>query len=152
MTMCLKCTTIRTHVPKTDFFDSGACRALQNSLDIPFVPRTYAYGKAFEHHVILDCLRLNDALERGFEFSYLRTKDDAEVDLVIERPGRSVLLVEIKSSESVDATELRSLRAFGKDIPGSERLVLCQERSPREVDGIAIVPWQEGLRRIFCLD
>ncbi len=135
--------------PKFYFFDPGACRAAQNTLDIPLVPRTYAYGKAFEHHVILECIRLNDALEKGFGFSYLRTKDDAEVDLIIEQPGKSALLVEIKSSDNVDPAELRNLRDFGKAIRGSERLVLCQERSPREVDEMSILPWQAGLRRIF---
>lgn len=135
--------------PKFYFFDSGACRAAQNLLDVPLAPRTYAYGKAFEHHVIVECIRLNDALERGFGFSYLRTKDDAEVDLIIDRPGESALLVEIKSSESVDPAELRNLRDFGRTIENSESIVLCREAAPREADGILILPWQEGLRRIF---
>ncbi|MBI5210924.1 MAG: ATP-binding protein [Elusimicrobia bacterium] len=135
--------------PKFYFFDLGACRAAQNSLDIPLVPRTFAYGRAFEHLVILECLRLNDALERGFAFSYLRTKDDAEVDLIIERPGKSALLIEIKSSDRVDPAELRNLRDLGKAIRGSERMVLCRERLPREADGVSIFPWQDGLRRIF---
>ncbi|MBI4677464.1 MAG: ATP-binding protein [Elusimicrobia bacterium] len=135
--------------PKFYFFDLGACRAAQNALDIPVLPRTFAYGRAFEHLVILECIRLNDALERGFGFSYLRTKDDAEVDLIIERPGKSSLLVEVKSSDRVDPASLRNLRDFGKAIRGSERMVLCRERSPREADGVSILPWQDGLRRIF---
>ncbi|HAH05753.1 MAG TPA: ATPase [Elusimicrobia bacterium] len=137
--------------PKFYFFDPGACRAASNALELPLIPRTYAYGKAFEHYVILECIRLNDALERDFRFSYLRTKDDAEVDLIIERPGKSVLLIEIKSSDNVDPTGLRNLRDFGRAIRGSERIVLCQERSPREVEGTSILPWQMGLRRIFDL-
>jgi predicted AAA+ superfamily ATPase len=136
--------------PKFYFFDAGACRAAQNTLDIPLPPRTYAYGKAFEHLVLLECIRLNDALERGFSFSYLRTKDGAEVDLIVERPGKSALLVEIKSSQNVDPTELRHLRELGKTIGDSERLVLSQERLPREVEGTTILPWQDGLRRIFA--
>lgn len=135
--------------PKFYFFDPGACRAAQNALDIPLAPRSYAYGKAFEHYVILECIRLNDALERGFGFSYLRTKDGAEVDLIIERPGKSALLVEIKSSDNIDSAGLRNLREFGRAIRGSESIVLCQEPSPREIGGMSILPWQEGLRRIF---
>lgn len=137
--------------PKFYFFDPGACRAAQNALDIPLLARTFAFGRAFEHFVILECIRLNDALERSFSFSYLRTKDGAEVDLVIERPGKSTLLVEIKSSERVDPSELRNLRDFGKAIRGSERIVLCRERAPREVGGTSVLPWQDGLRRIFEL-
>lgn len=137
--------------PKFYFFDSGACRAAQNALDVPLLARSYAYGRAFEHHVVLECIRLHDALERGWVFSYLRTKDGAEIDLIIERPGKSPLLVEIKSSERVDPADLRNLRELGKDIRAGERLVLCRENAPRELDGISVLPWREGLRRIFEL-
>jgi hypothetical protein len=71
------------------------------------------------------------------------------VDLIIERPGKGTLLVEIKSSERVDPADLRNLRDLGAAIPGSERMVLCQESASREVDGALIVPWRDGLSRIF---
>jgi hypothetical protein len=55
------------------------CRSLR--------PRTSAYGRVFEQFVILESNRMNDYLEPDFRFSYLRTKDDAEIDLIVERPG-----------------------------------------------------------------
>ena len=38
--------------------------------------------------IFLECIRLNDYLRKDFKFSYLRTKDDLEIDLIVERPGK----------------------------------------------------------------
>jgi predicted AAA+ superfamily ATPase len=40
--------------PKFYLFDTGVKRALERSFNIPLNKRSYAYGKAFEHFVILE--------------------------------------------------------------------------------------------------
>src|SRR5690606_7834379 len=42
--------------PKFYFFDTGVKRALERMLTVPVLPRTYAYGEAFEHWVILEIM------------------------------------------------------------------------------------------------
>ncbi len=135
--------------PKFYFFDTGVCRALQNLLDVPPAPKTYGYGKCFEHYVILECIRLNDYYEKNFRFAYLRTKDGVEIDLVIERPGDSPVLVEIKSASTIDPADLHSLKGLRDSFKNPLCIVLCNEKDVRIKDGIHIYPWLEGLSRIF---
>jgi predicted AAA+ superfamily ATPase len=135
----------QTQAPKFYLFDSGVCRALSRTLNVPLNHGTYAFGRAFEHFVVAEALRRSDYIKNDFRFSYLRTKDGAEVDLVIERPGRSTVLVEIKSADNVDQADLRSLRALHRDTPGSDAVCLCREPIPRVVDDVRIMPWQQGL-------
>jgi predicted AAA+ superfamily ATPase len=136
--------------PKFYLFDLGVARALSNELDIPLTESTYAFGNLFEQMIILECIRWNDYLERDFTLSYLRTGNGVEVDLVVERPGRPLALVEIKSSERINAEDMKSLKSFTKDFPDAEKIVLSREKRRRLVDGnILILPWLEGLKYLF---
>lgn len=135
----------QTQAPRFYLFDTGVCRALGRTLNVPLNPGTYAYGRAFEHFVVSEILRRNDYLKKDFRFSYLRTKDGAEVDLIIERPGQSTVLLEIKSSTNVDPVDLRHLAAFQSDMHGSEALCLSREPEPRLVNDIRIIPWELGI-------
>lgn len=137
--------------PKFYLFDPGVCRALQNLLDVSPSPRTYGYGKSFEHYVILECMRLNDYYEKNFRFSYLRTKDGAEIDLIVERPGDKPILAEIKSASSIDPSEIRKLKNMQKGFENSESMILCNAPEARVSEGVLICPWQEGIRRIFSV-
>ncbi|NDE15562.1 DUF4143 domain-containing protein [bacterium] len=87
--------------PKFYFFDTGVVRALSRQLTLAMDPGTYAWGNAFEHFVILECKRLIEYSGNQFDLNFLRTYDDKEIDLVVRRPGKALLLVEIKSTENV---------------------------------------------------
>ncbi len=138
----------QSQAPRFYLFDTGVSRALSRTLNVPLNPGTYAFGRAFEHFVVTEILRRNDYLKTDFRLSYLRTKDGAEVDLVIERPGQPLVLVEIKSSTQVDAADLRHLAAFRADIRDAEAVCLCRESEPRLVNKIRILPWAQGINEI----
>ena len=138
----------QSQAPRFYMFDAGVCRALSRTLNVSLNHGTYAYGRAFKHFVVTEILRRNSYLKTDFRLSYLRTKDGAEIDLVVERPGQSTALVEIKSSSNVDHTDLRHLTAFSRAIPNSCAVCLCRESVPRVVDGVRILPWEEGLAEI----
>jgi predicted AAA+ superfamily ATPase len=138
----------QSQAPRFYLFDTGVCRALSRTLNVPLNPGTYAFGRAFEHFVVIEALRRNDYLRKDFRFSYLRTKDGAEVDLVIERPGQSTVFLEINSSLQVDPTDVRHIAAFARDLPGSEAICLSREPIPRIVSGVRVVPWDQGLDEI----
>jgi predicted AAA+ superfamily ATPase len=132
--------------PKFYLFDPGIKRALDRTLNVELVPGTYAYGKAFEHWVILEAFRINNYLRRDYRFSYLRTKDDAEVDLMIERPGMKRAAVEIKSASRITNSDART-RSFAKlvsDLKNTDGYLLSQDPLERKVDGIWCLPWQRG--------
>lgn len=134
--------------PKFYFFDCGVQRTLLGLVDQKITPSTYDYGNAFEHFIILEIMRISSYRRKSFEFYYLRTKEGAEIDLIIERPGSPTVIVEIKSSTHVDDIDVGKLSRFIEDFPACEALILSNEPIARRVNGIEILPWKEGIERI----
>ena len=131
--------------PRFFFFDPGIVRALTRMLAVPLKPKTYAYGKAFEHFVIIEIIRLSSYYQKDYRFSYLNTKDGAEIDLIVERPGQPLVLVEIKSTVHVTEQDVRQLVRFKKDLPGSEAICLSKDPVKKEIKGVLSLPWEEGI-------
>jgi predicted AAA+ superfamily ATPase len=142
---------VQKSAPKFYFFDGGVRKAIEKQLTIPLQKQTTQYGKAFESWFINECFRLNEYHQLDFKFSYLRTKDDAEIDLIIERPDRTISLVEIKSSERIEARHLKHLKHFEKDFPNSNKICVCNEKKSRQVDKILITPWKKAFKLLNLL-
>jgi predicted AAA+ superfamily ATPase len=134
--------------PKFYLFDVGVWRAIRRELSVPLLPHTSAYGHAFEHFIVQQIVAQNDYSEAGNRLSFLRTKDDVEVDLVVERPGRRPLFVEIKSSEHVSAEDVRGCAAITRESD-ADGMVLCRTPRPYDLNGLRVVPWHQGLDEIF---
>lgn len=132
--------------PKFYLFDTGVKRSLDNSLGIPLQESTSAYGNAFEHFVILEIIKLSSYFHDDYRLSYLKTKDDIEVDLIVERPGRIPLFIEIKSSKEVNASSLSNLINLSKDFGDCEAICLSRDPLSRRVDNVLLMNWQEGLK------
>lgn len=131
--------------PKFFLFDLGVKRALERSLRQMVVPQTYAYGRAFEHFLITEAIRLNDYGRKDFKFSYFLTKDGGEIDLIIERQGRPLALVEIKASAKTSNDDTNYLRSIITDLRPCEAFCLSQDVHERTQNGIHHLPWQKGL-------
>lgn len=131
------------------FFDCGVARALQNTLELELAPQTPAFGDLFEQFVINEFIRLNDYQEKRCRFSYLKTKDDVEIDLIIERPGQPITLIEIKSKSSITASDVKPLLAIAKDIKKSRCYVLSTMQTESEIEGVRCLPWEKGLKEIL---
>jgi predicted AAA+ superfamily ATPase len=138
----------QTHAPKFYLFDPGVRRALTRTLTVDLRPGTYDYGRAFEHFVVVEALRRSAYRLNDYAFSYLRTKDGAEVDLVIERPGKAPALLEIKSADHVDERDTRGLEPFLRDMPGAEGFCLSRDPVPKMIGSVRALPWNEGLREL----
>jgi predicted AAA+ superfamily ATPase len=131
--------------PKFFLFDLGVKRALERSLRQAVVPQTYAYGRAFEHFLIAEALRLNDYGKKDFKFSYLLTKDGGEIDLLVERPGRPLALVEIKATEKTSDDDTHYLRSIIADMGACEAFCLSRDPHERTQNGVHHLPWMKGL-------
>jgi predicted AAA+ superfamily ATPase len=142
---------VQREAPKFYFFDCGVKRAIEKQLTIPIQKQTTQYGKAFESWFINECFRLNEYQQLDYKFSYLRTKDDAEIDLIIERPDHSVTLVEIKSTDKIEGRHLKHLKHFRKDFPDANFICVCSEKKTRKVDGINVIPWQQAFKLLKLL-
>jgi len=130
------------------FFDLGVTRALTQSLTIPLQPKTYTYGKAFEHFIVAEIFRLQAYKELDYRLSYLRTKDDLEIDLIIERPGKKRALIEIKSTDLVRQDDAKVLNSIAPDIQNSEAFCFSLDPSRKQFGLVEAFHWQEGLAAI----
>ncbi|OGY87065.1 MAG: hypothetical protein A2233_03890 [Candidatus Kerfeldbacteria bacterium RIFOXYA2_FULL_38_24] len=136
----------KTH-PKFYLFDTGVKRALAQELNIALVAGTSEYGRAFEHFVILEIMRLNAYKNADYNFFYFATPN-LEIDLVIERPGKPLLFVEIKSGEYIQNKELHPLSSIVQDTKNSEGICICREPRKRKIDNVLVCPWQEAIKTI----
>jgi predicted AAA+ superfamily ATPase len=135
--------------PKFYFSDTGIVRSLSRRLSVPLLPKTSAYGEAFEHFVLLECIRLGSYFQPDYRFSFVRTPNDVKIDLVVERPGQKTLCIEIKSTEEIHEKDLGAFSRLTRDIPDSEAIVLSQDRFLKKFDHITCYPWREGLLEFF---
>jgi predicted AAA+ superfamily ATPase len=140
---------VQHDTPRFYFFDTGVKRALERQINVPLQPKTTLYGNAFEAWIINECHRYNSYYELDYTFSYLRTKDDAEIDLIIETPSKKTFLVEIKSSKKIDTSHLKHLKSFKKDFKEAEFICACDISKKENHEGIQILPWREALTKIF---
>ena len=131
--------------PKFYYFDPGIKRALERTLEVPLRSGTYDYGKAFEHFIVTQIMHLARYRYPDWRLSYLQTTGGAEIDLVIERPGLPVALVEIKSTDRVDQRDVRNLARFSRDF--GDPLALCVSRDPArmQMNSVLCLHWLEAL-------
>lgn len=134
--------------PKFYLFDTGIKRALDRTITLGMQEGTYAYGEAFEHFLILEIIRCSSYLDNDWKFSYLRTKDDAEIDLIIERPGLPIALIEIKSNKNISKRDISNVARFSLDISDSQGYCLSRDPHSKKINNILCLPWQKGLEEL----
>ena len=136
--------------PKFYLFDVGITRALLRQSQNPPQKRTYEYGTAFEHFVFLEFFRLNSYYEKNFQASYLRDKDNNEIDLIIQKPTGEEILVEIKSSDRTQKEHGKVLEKFIKlwDRPCTAQ-VWSNDPKNRKIGSVKHYHWKTALKQIF---
>ncbi len=144
-------TSVRKRIyksPKFYFFDIGVTRALARLLTVPPLPSTSYFGEVFEHLVVLEFVRREGYLRRDYRFSYLRTISAAEIDLIIERPGKPLACIEIKSTDRVTADTVKKLERFISDFPNGEFFCVTRDPIPKKFGQIHALPWFEAIKII----
>ena len=92
---------------------------------------------------------MSDYFRKEDRFYYLRTGNDVEIDLIIERSKRETWAIEIKSAERVDDTELKRSLELAKDLKIKRFVVASREKQKRTCDGFEVWPWQELLAELY---
>jgi predicted AAA+ superfamily ATPase len=131
--------------PKFYLFDVGVAGALTRRRIRE--ERGEAFGRALEHFVLMEILAHQSYRELGYGVHFWRTKSGLEVDFVL---GDGEVAVEVKGASRADPSDLRSLRAFTEDNRPRRALLVCNERAPRVVEGIEVLPWREFLARLWA--
>lgn len=91
--------------PKIYFFDTGIRNALINDFsEIELRPDAEAM---FENFIVSEVVKANRYLNAGYQLHYWRTKQGAEVDLVLTS-GKAVIATEIKSRKGSVSTAFKS--------------------------------------------
>jgi len=128
--------------PKYYFFDVGVRNGLLGSFDAP----ADRIGMMFEHLVFSQLIAGAEAADEEIRVSSYRTSNGSEIDFLVER-GQGLWALEVKASRNVGANDLRGLHAFAQWYGKPHRaMVLYLGDVRRRIDGIDVLPWQEG----FC--
>lgn len=138
--------------PKFFLFDCGIQRYLSQSTSVSLREGSSEYGRLFEQWIVCECFKLNSYLEKDYRFYYLRTKDGVEIDLIVQKPGKKNILIEIKSSSNILPEHTSHLRSIKDDMKHEEAWVICNEKKERVTEeNIRILPWKDGLKKLFEL-
>lgn len=133
--------------PKFYFFDPGVVSALKGELAVEMSAGTPAFGRAFEHFIVLEIKKLLDYREREGKVSFFRTTDGAEVDIVLEI-GQETWAIEIKASAAPRLSDVRGMVSFIKDHPFQRAVCVCLTPRAFTVGKIEFLPWQEFLQQL----
>jgi predicted AAA+ superfamily ATPase len=133
------------------FFDLGVQRALSGKLELPLQKGTFEYGNLFEHFLILEIKRMIDYKKPDWKISYLKSGDDAEIDLIIERPGEKTVLIEIKSTNNTNELDEQKLVGFKKlsaAIENSITFLVSQDPIEKKQDHVHYLYWENLFSKI----
>ncbi|WP_137114120.1 ATP-binding protein [Mesorhizobium sp. GR13] len=96
--------------PKLHFLDSGLLAALREDEEAALRDDRSRFGAVLESFVFSELLKLASWSERRMSFSHYRTKDQDEVDIVIEDRRGRIIGIEVKASATVRPQDFRGLR------------------------------------------
>ncbi|PCI24840.1 ATPase [Candidatus Peregrinibacteria bacterium] len=127
------------------YFDVGVFRTLRpkGPLDKP----SEIDGAALETMVFQELKAVNDFLELGYKLYYWRTDDGKEVDFVLYGE-RGIIGIEVKRKKKISSGDLKGLRLFLKDYPGSRSIVLYGGDIKMYEGDIEIIPLQDFLQDV----
>ncbi len=132
--------------PKFYLFDLGVINALERQLRSE--PDVNRFGRLFEHFIVLETYRLVKYLSPDGRLYFWRTKDDQEVDLLLENKGKLIAAVEIKSSTKVSRENLSGLKSFSEEYPQVPSYVVARVPEAYELDFVSVLPWEKYLVKL----
>jgi predicted AAA+ superfamily ATPase len=87
--------------------------------------------------------------EADYDVQFWRTKTGNEVDFILQ-DGK--IAVEVKGTNRVDKTDLKSLIIFQEEYKPDKAIVVCNEKLPRKHREIEILTWQDFLSALWSGD
>jgi len=121
---------------------------MERSLDSFLIPRTSAYGLAFEHFVIVEAFRLNEYSRSDYSFSHYQSSQGGEIDLILSK-GRQTFAIQIKSNTRVDDVEVRKMARVSEALKPTKKYFVSQDSTPSLIDGVHCLPWDRFLNELF---
>lgn len=126
--------------PKVHLLDTGLTATLMDLNEQDWNGKREAFGRLLESMVLQQLVAQAGWTDPAIQFWHYRDKDQVEVDCVISR-GSSVWGVEVKASQSVNASDTKGLRRLaeqaGNDFAGG--IVFYTGNSVLPIDGGAFL-------------
>ncbi|SMH33770.1 ATP-binding protein [Mesorhizobium australicum] len=107
--------------PKLHFLDSGLLAALREDEETALRQDRTRFGALLESFVVSELQKLASWSERKVSFFHYRTKDQDEVDVVIEDRRGRIVGIEVKAAATVRPNDFRGLRQLQEAV--GERFV-----------------------------
>jgi uncharacterized protein len=134
--------------PKFYFHDLGIVRTLTNQVTTSPIEQTFEYGTLFESFVINEFIKLNEYLRLRYKFSFIRIDNNQEIDLIVEKPGGAIVLVEIKSTRQIRDEHVKAINQISPSFKNASAYCLSQDQERKKIGATLCVPWNEGLGEI----
>ncbi len=129
--------------PRFYLFDTGVTNALNRRLSGTLDRSTR--GRLFEQWLVLECRRLIDYRQSEVQLFFWRTNHGAEVDLLVEKHGRLLAAIEIKTARRIGGGDLSGLRAFGEEHPAVPQFVVTPDAVPSRLGDVLVTNWRDFL-------
>jgi len=128
--------------PKIHFIDSGLLATLMDLTPENARENRDRFGTVLETFVYGELLKHVSSGEGDYELFYYRDHDKLEVDFVIENATGDAIGVEVKSTATVKADDLRGLHRFSEAVgPRFKKGIVLY-------DGTETVPLSEHIRAV----
>ena len=132
--------------PKFYLFDTGVTNALNGLLGGGVDARLK--GKLFEQFLVLETQRRLSYAQSEIRMYYWRTNHGAEVDLVLEKHGKTIAAVEIKYSENITSGQFSGIHSFLEENPRVPAYMVCRAPRPFQLKGVTVLPWKSYLEKL----
>ncbi len=129
--------------PKFYFIDRSLQRGLEKNFE-PITKQSSAWGIAFEHWLISEIYKLNIYNKSKYELSYIMTKTDKEIDLVLKKKTE-LIFIEIKSKNIIKKEDCATLESFIQTEPKIKGFVFSTDPIPKKIGSVFCLPWKQGL-------
>lgn len=112
-------------------------------------PSTSLYGDLFEQWIVLEVIRWSRYSSRNIQLFYYLPHGGKEIDLVISRPGKKIILVEIKSTEFVDYRHIEALNSSGAHFENAIKKFVSNDPIAKKLNDVDCVHWKDFLQDLY---
>lgn len=133
--------------PKFYCFDVGVLNSILGGWEVTIDRK----GTLFENFIFQQLRSLQKGFDIEMRISTYRTENNAEVDFIIEK-DKEVYALEVKASANIGKHDLRGLKSFAEYYKKPHhQMILYTGSNVLEIDGIEVLPWEQGLKKIFSV-
>jgi len=135
--------------PKYYLFDTGVTNAILKRLKSNLDP--VIKGDLFEQWILSETIAAIQYSKSEATPYFWRTNHGAEVDLLIEKHGKIIAAIEIKSTANIAGSHLSGLRAFREEHAKVPAFVVSRAPRQFELENVHILPWKTYLEMLDTL-